>query len=267
MPYYNVDDQLPCKARIYPFQHGFLYTSISAVASYTKRHPAVVLVSLDGAEIGIRTETGYKSGRALAIAPQVKRLIEADGVGFAALHVEPSHHMFRSFMHMQQPDGVEALPYDQFTSYLDGLNTCYSQAIEIEKAERLFSQVLGTICSTLGQAPTRDKRIERLLDWLTVHSPLDYSFERLKGLAGLSEGRLSHLFTGEVGLSLRSFLMWRKTREAISLINTDMNLTDIAHASGFADSAHFSRTFSNSLGVLPSMMRDDSCVQVIGCAA
>jgi len=263
MTYYRDDEPLPRRARIYAFQDGFLYTAVSAVASYTQRHPGVLLISLDGRPFGIQTEQQTVSGRAVLVAPQVKRLIKAEGRRFAALHVEPSHPLYRSLTVNGSEQSLSKLSYAQFLQFVPELNACHRQSVSVDDAEGLFAVVLDALADTLEQPAARDDRIERVLDWLQTQSPLDYEFDEVTAQAGLSAGRLSHLFTGEVGLSLRSFLLWRKTKEALGLMNTDMNLTDIAHASGFSDSAHFSRTFSNTLGVLPSMLRDDRCVQVV----
>lgn len=263
MTYYKESEALPRKARMYAFQDGFLYTAVGAVASYTQRHPGVLLISLDGRRFRIQTECQRVSGRAVLVAPQVKRLINAEGRKFAALHVEPSHSLYRSLLAGGAKRGLSKLSYDQFLPFVSELNECHQHNVALDNAEELFEAVLETLTDILGKPEARDDRIERVLDWLQAQSPLDYEFDVVTAQAGLSAGRLSHLFTGEVGLSLRSFLLWRKTKEALGLINTDMNLTDIAHASGFSDSAHFTRTFSNTLGVLPSMLRDDRCVQVV----
>ncbi len=267
MAYHHDSMSAPSGAKIYSFQDGLLYTAMNAVTSYTQRHPGVILVSLDDTPLVIRTQYQHVSGKAIIVAPQVKRCIEAENCRFAAIHIEPSNPYYRSFLDGDLKQAVKAVDYEHFAEFLPELNACYGGSISFDRAQSLFSDLLLSLTPVLGAPLKRDSRIEWLLHGLLSRAPSDYAFEELIEEVGLSAGRLSHLFTGEVGVSLRSFLMWRKTKEVIALVNSEMNLTDIAHASGFSDSAHLSRTFSNTLGVLPSMLRDDRCIQVINTAA
>lgn len=69
------------------------------------------------------------------------------------------------------------------------------------------------------------------------------------GIAFLSESRFSHLFVEEVGLPFRTYLLWRRMSRAVSFLSAGHRLTEAAHAAGFADSAHFSRTFLRMFGL------------------
>lgn len=71
-------------------------------------------------------------------------------------------------------------------------------------------------------------------------------------LAGLSPGRFSHWFAQQAGLPLRSYRKWLRLVVAFDHIAGGSNLTQAAHAAGFADSAHMSRTFRQMFGVNPS---------------
>ncbi|MGN9847019.1 helix-turn-helix transcriptional regulator [Nonomuraea sp. H19] len=59
----------------------------------------------------------------------------------------------------------------------------------------------------------------------------------------LSESRLSHLFTSELGLPFRPYVLWMRLRAALSALSDGALLTEAAHVAGFADAAHLSRTF------------------------
>jgi AraC-like DNA-binding protein len=71
---------------------------------------------------------------------------------------------------------------------------------------------------------------------------------------GLSASRLTHLFTSQVGIPLRRYVLWSRLRIAISRVQAGDDLTDAAHGAGFADSAHLTRTTRDMFGLPPSVL-------------
>ncbi len=71
---------------------------------------------------------------------------------------------------------------------------------------------------------------------------------------GISASRLTHLFTEQVGIPLRRYVLWRRLHIAITRVQAGDDLTDAAHAAGFADSAHLSRTCHDTFGLPPSLL-------------
>ena len=98
-----------------------------------------------------------------------------------------------------------------------------------------------------------DARLQRVLDSLTQEdAKLDLG--RAAGIACLSETRFSHLFVEEIGLPFRTYVLWLKLSTAVSRIAAGRSLTEAAHHAGFADSAHFSRTFLRMFGLPASLL-------------
>ncbi|MFE6921444.1 helix-turn-helix transcriptional regulator [Nocardia sp. NPDC057663] len=71
---------------------------------------------------------------------------------------------------------------------------------------------------------------------------------------GLSPSRLTHLFTAQVGLPLRRYILWLRLMNAVHGAQAGQDLTTIAHAAGFADSAHLTRTCREIFGLPPSAL-------------
>ncbi|WP_043307037.1 helix-turn-helix domain-containing protein [Pseudomonas sp. ML96] len=71
----------------------------------------------------------------------------------------------------------------------------------------------------------------------------------------LSLSQLERLFGAQVGLSVRRLVLWRRLRLALLLSWSGSSLTAAAHAAGFADSAHFSRTVRSMFGVQAQSLR------------
>jgi len=85
------------------------------------------------------------------------------------------------------------------------------------------------------------------------------SLDVLAEVVGLSPSRLMHVFTESVGIPLRPYLSWLRLQRAAAAIVSGVPLTEAAHAAGFADAAHMSRSFKRTLGVAPSLLRPLRC--------
>lgn len=103
-------------------------------------------------------------------------------------------------------------------------------------------------------ARTIDQRIVRVLAFLQSHLGQAMACGQAAKIAYLSESRFSHLFVEEIGLPFRTYLLWRRMMLAVDAIAAGSSLTGAAHDSGFADSAHFSRTFLRMFGVQASLL-------------
>ena len=74
-------------------------------------------------------------------------------------------------------------------------------------------------------------------------------------LVGLSPGRTRHLFVQQTGLPFRTYLLWLRLNRAVELYAGGASLTEAAHAAGFSDSAHLSRTFHRMFGIAAASLR------------
>jgi AraC-like DNA-binding protein len=115
---------------------------------------------------------------------------------------------------------------------------------------KLTSQPLLTNKSTV-----KDRRIQQLLTELNqcLHGdcikPSNWRASEVASQLALSESRFLHLFSEELGIAWRPYLLWRRMMCAIQAILNNTSATDAAHLAGFSDSAHLSRTFRNTFGM------------------
>jgi AraC-like DNA-binding protein len=70
--------------------------------------------------------------------------------------------------------------------------------------------------------------------------------------AHISPSRLTHLFSEQVGIPFRRFVLWLRLRRAAEHVWRTRSLTEAAHAAGFSDLAHFSRVCRATFGVAPT---------------
>ncbi len=72
---------------------------------------------------------------------------------------------------------------------------------------------------------------------------------------GMSDSRFTHIITEQLGAPPQRWRRWLRLRRAIDLLADGQNITASAHEAGFSDSAHFSRTCVEALGVRPSVLK------------
>jgi AraC-like DNA-binding protein len=102
-----------------------------------------------------------------------------------------------------------------------------------------------------GPASSPDRRVARLVE--ALRDPEADSAEAIRRTR-LSAAHLQALFARDVGLPIRSYRLWRRLLHALARVGP-LDLTTAAHAGGFADLAHLSRTCRRMLGYAPSALR------------
>jgi AraC-like DNA-binding protein len=80
------------------------------------------------------------------------------------------------------------------------------------------------------------------------------SIEEAAAAAGISSSRLTHVFTEEIGIPFRNFVLWLRLRRVVDQISEGANLTEAAFAAGFSDSPHLSKAFREHFGMSPSAL-------------
>lgn len=102
---------------------------------------------------------------------------------------------------------------------------------------------------------TRDLRINQLIAQLDLCLTVDcikpsgWKASEVAAQLALSESRFLHLFSEEMGIAWRPYLLWRRMNCAIQAMVQGQSATQAAHLAGFSDSAHLSRTFRNNFGM------------------
>jgi AraC-like DNA-binding protein len=96
-----------------------------------------------------------------------------------------------------------------------------------------------------------DPRIARARD-LIVDGGVPRRVEDIARSLGVSRSHLAELFTREIGIPPRAWRKWHRLCVGLLAAFDGASLTEAAHVSGFADSAHFSRTCRETFGLPPS---------------
>jgi AraC-like DNA-binding protein len=140
--------------------------------------------------------------------------------------------------------------------YLDARRFRWSDAVHLaERWQRLaptgaVEPLFEDVASISAWAA--DGRALAAVEAMAQGHTLDDVSQRLR----LSASRVTHLVTEQLGAPPRAWRTWIRLRDAIEQLGGGETVTGAAHAAGFADSSHFSRSCSSALGIAPSALRD-----------
>ena len=193
---------------------------------------------------------------AVLIPPNYEHRIPRSDARVIILHLDPDSDLYESLL----PRAQGTLHHFERSLFdLEGLLKVADGALSCDEAWALFGDTIQKASGlkpvvSSGKARELDPRIRKALDIIKQDEelPEDIPTARLARAADISEGRFRHLFKQELGLPVRRYILWLRIRQAIILLREGITLTSAAHAAGFFDSAHFSRTFKEMFGAPPS---------------
>lgn len=145
------------------------------------------------------------------------------------------------------PDRVVRAHRSQF---IDLLTSTDSDAAA-EVCASVLDQLALDRAEGAGPRPV-DPRVTRAMQLIEAALDSRIVAADLAASLALSESRFLHIFREQAGLPLRRYVLWTRLRRALTLALAGDPMTTAAHASGFADSAHLTRTCRQMFGLPPS---------------
>ncbi|HXE57833.1 MAG TPA: helix-turn-helix transcriptional regulator [Gemmatimonadales bacterium] len=216
-------------------------------------HAVQISIGLDG-PIRFRHEEGpWREYQAAAVLPDEPHAFDGAGTLIAMIFIEPESREGR-WLRDSLREPVAAVSTDRLADLLPALREFQDRRPGPEPAARLIGGVVHALCA--GPPPLRpmDGRIVRALEVIRSRDVRGLRLEDVAKVVFLSPSRFAHLFSDEVGLPFRRYLLWRKLSRAMEEFARGSNLSQSAHAAGFSDSAHLTRTWIQMFGMPPTVM-------------
>ncbi len=188
----------------------------------------------------------------------------ADGFGYRIIYIEPAHlaEALRILRGRPYPLPFVSEPVsanarlsraveDAFRSPLESLSV---DSLIVELAEGLLAIGQGERRSAVS--PRVDARaVERARCFLDAERTRVVHSTELESITGLTRYDLARQFRVMYGTSPYRYLVMRRLDFARGKIHQERPLVEIAHDAGFADQAHFTRTFKSAFGLTPARYR------------
>jgi AraC-like DNA-binding protein len=143
-------------------------------------------------------------------------------------------------------DEVRELTRAIFARWLEGRKD------EVVAAVR---RLVHNLSEGVEPAVVTDPRILSAIDYINQNLSRPLTLDEVASHACLSPSRFRHLFSEQTSMGLRPYILWRRFILVWDLIMKGGSLSEAAHAAGFADSAHLSRTSTRNFGFAPSAMQ------------
>lgn len=210
-------------------------------------HHAVQILLADTPQWVWTPQTQRRACTGLVIGADVEHRVEPTTAAVTMLYVEP-HSALGRRLRATLTQGLHALDITQVKAAQNALRSRPDEDSIAALIDLIASQSESDTAKVL---PAGDARIQSLLDTLPEALPERLTAAVLAERVGLSESRFLHCFAAHTGLPLRPYLRWRRLLVAMSRIMAGRTLTEAAIAAGFADSAHFTRTFRRHFGIAP----------------
>ena len=239
-------------------------------AAAMHRHKTLeIALSLD-LPFSYRTDsTPWRAVHSVAIAPGAFHEFRNDGGTSASILLVAEKRwnpMLKKGLFLKGPDAsLDAFDLSGFRGFFRGLFTHEVDCSEVfETCERLVE----TIAGIRGYRGAVDERLLETLETIEQNLSRRLHSRELARNACLSEGRFLHLFAEQLGISFRQYVMHQRLLRATRSMLTGASATRAAVDAGFADSAHFTRTFVQLAGVRPSQLKSlRGRVQIYSCAS
>lgn len=103
-----------------------------------------------------------------------------------------------------------------------------------------------------------DERISGLLEILQTCDCYDHTIESFAKSVCLSPSRLSHLFREQIGVPLKSYILFHQLEKAFTELLNGASITDAAMLAGFDSPSHFAATVKKWMGMPVSASLKDS---------
>lgn len=169
------------------------------------------------------------------------------------MFIEPETREGRVIDERYLAHGIAAMPEHAVAKSHDVF-----RAWESRDRDALVQACMTLIRSLTGDVEPKvasDERILRAIAYISSHLDSKLTLEEVSAEAFLSPSRFRHLFVEQTGLGLRPYILWRRFLKVWELAMQGESMSAAAHAAGFADAAHLTRTCRRMFGFPPTALR------------
>ncbi len=246
------------QGRLFLWEGLGLYLGPTFGTEMHAHHAAQIGIALTGTlRLRTRHNGPWRRSRALIIPPDSPHQIDGEGRVVSLLFLDPEAVETRSLM-QRQKTGVRTIPDPTLRRLLPLLRRCWQEQWDSQATERLCRSFIQMLTSQEASLPALDLRISQVVQLLRATPDRRMTVAQAATAVALSPSRLAHLFRAQTGLAIRRYVLWLRLADAVQKMTSGVSLTVAAHAAGFADSAHLSRTFRRMFGLMPSLLAKHS---------
>lgn len=246
--------------RILVWRGGSLWIGLAGAGTGVHAHHAIqATLAFPGGRVRLSDRAGNWSTHAAAIVPaHVPHAFEAGGQRVALIFADPESRHGRALHLRHRDQGIVPVPAKAIARSLADLVAAYdARAGNDVLIEKALAVIAGLAGAHDGPVSAPDARIAHAVHLLRERIRGSITQASIASAVHLSPDRFRHLFVAETGITFRAYVLWLRLEQSLAAYVSGMALTDAALEGGFADSAHFSRTFRRMFGIAPASVRPE----------
>ena len=252
--------KLSATGRILFWRGGSLWIGLAGEPAGLHDHHAVqITLPFPAEHVNLKGPSGnWTRYAAVLVAADQPHAFEARAQHVAQIFVEPESQEGRHLQRRYHDKGIVALPPALLEQHVERLAAAYRRRESDAALIALARTAVGALSVTIPE-PTSppDARISRAVELMRGRLGDAIPLSAMAAAVHLSPDRFRHLFMKEIGVGFRAYLLWQRLECSLAAFVAGATLTEAAHTGGFADSAHFSRTFRRMFGLAPASVRPE----------
>ena len=233
---------------------------IGSAVGLTPRHAHYAIQIAFGSEPGIRFRTSEQAewteyGGAIIPSRQPHSMDATRVSSNVVIFVEPETSEGRALTELYLRDGIAQLPDALLADAASALFATWRARSSAHAVREAGRNVVRSLTGGVEARVVSDKRILRAVAYVNSHLDGSLTLDEVAAEAFLSPSRFRHLFVEQTGMALRPYILWRRFLRVWELLMKGESLSSAAHAAGFADAAHLTRTSRRMFGFPPSALQ------------
>lgn len=255
-PHTELDSPTPHKSLVYAWDGVIVYVTQDHLNKAHAHFPALLQIGL-GTAFALAVEDQPASDHEVVVmAPNISHSTDSQNQPYIAILIDPDHALYVYLHPLLNAQAFCSLPATRLKSFQKQFQQLMTAQLCLEQVKQLVMDVLLALNPQPLVVLPWDQRIQLACEYIKRCVP--HHIPTIADVAlqvGLSESRLMHLFSQQLGLSMRQYILWLRIRYAIKLWMEGKTLIEIALESGFSDQAHFTRTLRRMVDFAPSMLK------------
>lgn len=212
-----------------------------------------VFLSLDE-PLQLTVENEQISGKCIIVSQNVRHTFSCENKIRLSILIEPSSSFAKELTKKIAGN------YLIFNYKIERIQQKAAVLIETDDKQNYFD-FIQDFAEYLGierNSKVMDERITELLELLQNCDCYDHTIESFAQKVCLSSSRLSHLFREQIGVPLKSYILFHQLEKAFTTLFNGANITDAAMLAGFDSTSHFAATVKKWMGMPVSASIKDS---------
>ena len=207
-------------------------------------HPVLEIYSSCDGNSHAATENQIIEGQIIVIGTQLSHAIADEGKYGLAVFIDPLSETGYSIMQNVLADNQFTVVYDEnIKNHLSELLINHTEANVHSAANAIITSIRGNIVQRPFSAPVMET-----VEMIRCEEE-NFDMDHIAGKIHLSKSRIAHIFSEQTGITLKSYLQFKRMERAFRQMAEGSSITKAAFDTGFSGSSHIASSSRKLLGM------------------